>query len=343
MRIRPTALFLASAALVAAAPFDPVRDVQVSFLGGAVQVEVPPGCHLKARFLEVTLASGAGRVAMGELPAAVDRDELGDPIYRGAVRIPVTGQGLGGFVVLEVRYQPCTEGPEGVCYRPMTRTLGLSGTEIPDGPRAVATPPGPGPLTLDGRLLDLASLKGRVALVDFWASWCAPCRKSFPVLERFKQAYAPRGLEVVGVSLDEDPDAMNRFLESVPVTFRILRDPRGELAQSCQVVAMPTTLLLDAQGRVVARFEGGAHAAEEEAAVKALLAGKPLPAGTGALAAKSARATGTLRAWDRGHLADPIMNLDGDPLARGLWEHIHAAKEGAAGNGGAAGGGCGCN
>jgi len=343
MRTFLPALFLASAALVAAAPFDPVRDVQISFRSGAVQVEVPPGCHLKARFLEVTLASGEGRVVMGELPVAKDRDELGDPIYHGAVRIPVTGQGLGGFVVLEVRYQPCTEGPEGVCYRPMTRTLGLAGTDIPAGAPAVAPTSAPGGLVLDGGLLDLASLKGRVALVDFWASWCAPCRKSFPVLERFKQAYGSKGLEVVGVSLDEDADAMNRFLESVPVSFRILRDPRGQLAQTCQVVAMPTTLLLDTQGRVVARFEGGAHGTEEEAAVKALLAGKPLPAGTGALAAKGTRATGSLRAWDRGHLADPIMNLDGDPLARGLWEHIHSAKEGAAGNGGAAGGGCGCN
>jgi hypothetical protein len=106
---------------------------------------------------------------------------------------------------------------------------------------------------------------------------------------------------------------------------------------------MPTTILLDKHGKEVARFEGGGRIPAEEAAIAALLKGEALGLSAGATASAGLRATGSLKAWERGRLADPAMNLDGDPLSRALWEHIHSAKEGAAGNGGAAGGGCGCN
>jgi hypothetical protein len=104
---------------------------------------------------------------------------------------------------------------------------------------------------------------------------------------------------------------------------------------------MPTTFLIDREGRIAARYEGGTHAKEEAEAVAALLAGSA-PARE-VRVASGLQATGSLKAWRRGHLADPIMNPDGDKLSALLREHIHASKEGAAGNGGAAGGGCGCN
>jgi hypothetical protein len=98
-------------------------------------------------------------------------------------------------------------------------------------------------------------------------------------------------------------------------------------------------------GRIAARFEGGDESvhAKIEAAVAALLAGEPLAPGTDVRVAASLHATGDLKAWQRGYLADPIMILDGDTLTRIIKEHIHASKEAAAGDGGAAGGGCGCN
>ena len=136
---------------------------------------------------------------------------------------------------------------------------------------------------------------------------------------------------------------MTRFLDAVPVGFQIAWDGSGRLAKQYRIVSMPTTLLLDREGREVARFEGGGRMAQEEAAIGALLAGRPLPPGAGSTLPPGLRATGELKAWKRGHLADPIMNLDGDPLSKALWEHIHASKEGAAGYGGAAGGGCGSN
>jgi len=309
------------------AAFDPAKDVQITFSPGAVLLSVPPGANLKARMLAVTQVSGSGSLRVGPLPKAVELDEAGDPIYHGVVRIPVSG--LAGDEALEVRYQACTEGPQGICYLPLFRRIGAQSL--------------PGPVLEDasGRPFDLGSLRGSFAVVDFWASWCGPCRKSFPALDKLAATYGPRGLKVVGISLDEDGEAMARFLESVPVGFPIARDASGALARRYQIASMPTMLILDREGKVVARFEGGGKL--PETAIEALLAGKPLPPDTGRLAAAGLRATGDLKAWNRGHLADPIMSLDGDPLSRTLWEHIHTSKEGAAGNGGAAGGGCGCN
>jgi len=192
-----------------------------------------------------------------------------------------------------------------------------------------------------GKVFSLAALKGQVVLVDFWASWCGPCRKSLPELGGLQDRFASQGVKVVGISLDEDTDAFTAFLERVPLRFTILHDSTGRSGEAFSVVAMPTTFLIDRQGRIAARFEGGTHLEEEAKAVTALLSGGSAPQEI--RVAAGLEATGKLRAWQRGHLADPIMSLDRDRLTAMMQEHIHASKEGAAGNGGAAGGGCGCN
>jgi thiol-disulfide isomerase/thioredoxin len=203
--------------------------------------------------------------------------------------------------------------------------------------------PGEAPLSYrSGRPFSLASLKGKVVLVDFWASWCGPCRRSLPALDALQRKYAAQGFQAVGINMDEDAEAMDGFLARVPVGFTIVRDQTGKSAEAFGVVAMPTAFLLDVEGRVIARFEGGVHADAEEAALLKLLAGAAVPT-TGHRVPTSLQATGTLKAWRRGHLADPIMNLDGDPLTNFLKDHVHASKEASAGNGGTSGGGCGCN
>jgi cytochrome c biogenesis protein CcmG/thiol:disulfide interchange protein DsbE len=200
-------------------------------------------------------------------------------------------------------------------------------------------------VTLDGKPFTLASLKGRVVVLDFWASWCAPCRKSFPFLDALQKKHSHEGLEVVGLTLEEDDDAVNGFVASIPVQFTILRDTSERTGEAFGIVAMPTTLLIGRDGEVAARFEGGDETvhAKIEAAVTTLLAGQSLPPGTGVVVAASVEAKGDIKAWQRGYLADPIMSLDGDALTRIMREHIHASKEGASGDGGASGGGCGCN
>lgn len=198
---------------------------------------------------------------------------------------------------------------------------------------------------LDATRFSLDALKGNVIVLDFWASWCVPCRTSFPFLDALQSKYESQGLKVVGLTLEEDGDAVAAFLDQVPVRFPIARDPSGGAGEAFRVVAMPTTFLLDREGRVVARFEGGDKRAHErlEKAVSTLLAGGVLPAGTDIRVGAGLQATGAVKAWQRGYLADPFMNLDGDAISRVLREHIHASKEAAAGDGGAAGGGCGCN
>ena len=192
-----------------------------------------------------------------------------------------------------------------------------------------------------GVSFSLADLKGQVVVVDFWASWCVPCRKSLPELDRLQNRFAKQGVKVVGISLDADSAAATAFLEKVPVRFTILHDPSGQTGEAFSVVAMPTTFLIDREGRIAARFEGGAHTDEEASAVTALLGGTNLVKEV--RVSSGLQATGAVKAWRRGHLADPIMNLEGDRLSVMQREHIQASKEGAAGTGGAAGGGCGCN
>jgi len=160
-----------------------------------------------------------------------------------------------------------------------------------------------------------------------------------------QELYRSRGLQVVGVTLEEDDDAVAAFLRAVPVDFPIVRDTTEKAGEAFGVVAMPTTFLLDREGRIAARFEGGDRHTHEklDAAVETLLDRGALPAGAGVRVSKGLEATGEVKAWQRGYLADPIMNLDGDVVRHLFDEHIHASKEGAAGNGGPSGGGCGCN
>ncbi len=222
----------------------------------------------------------------------------------------------------------------------LVASLSVGPSSLADGTR-----PEPKLENLDGRPFSLEALRGRVVVLDFWAPWCIPCRASFPFLDGLQSKYQQQGLSVVGLTLEQSLEPVFAFLDAVPVRFAVVRDASGQAGEAYGVVAMPTTLLLDRDGNVVARFEGGDKKAHErlEAAVTALLSGAALPAGTDVRVGASLRATGDIKAWQRGYLADPLMNLDGDPLTRLLNEHVHASKEAAAGDGGAAGGGCGCN
>src|SRR4051812_16001142 len=78
--------------------------------------------------------------------------------------------------------------------------------------------------------LDLARYRGKVVLVDFWASWCEPCRHSFPWLNAMQAKYADRGLVVIGVNVDRERADADRFLRDVPAKFQIVYDPEGTLA-----------------------------------------------------------------------------------------------------------------
>lgn len=91
---------------------------------------------------------------------------------------------------------------------------------------------------------------GRILLVDFWASWCAPCKASFPAYARLNAEYAARGLQIVAVSVDENPDAFEAFVRRMKPPFTILLDQGHQLARQVAPPALPTCFLLGPDGRV---------------------------------------------------------------------------------------------
>jgi thiol-disulfide isomerase/thioredoxin len=126
----------------------------------------------------------------------------------------------------------------------------------------------------DGSALRAAELDGKVVLVDFWASWCAPCRKSFPFLGELQARYGGEGFTVVGINVDEERSEADRFLAETPAAFPIVFDPAGETPADFGVKGMPSSYLIDRAGKVILVHKGFRERdkAELEAKVKEALA-----------------------------------------------------------------------
>jgi thiol-disulfide isomerase/thioredoxin len=101
-----------------------------------------------------------------------------------------------------------------------------------------------------GAPVAMAALKGSVVYVDFWASWCVPCRLSMPALDEIYRKNKARGFAVVGVNKDATPAEAQRFLAKVPVSFPLVRDPSDAAAKGFDVKAMPSGYLVDRKGVV---------------------------------------------------------------------------------------------
>lgn len=106
---------------------------------------------------------------------------------------------------------------------------------------------------LEGNLPDL---KGKVVLVDFFASWCEPCKASFPVMQGLHKDYAAKGLVIVAVNVDEKSADMADFVKKHPVDFLIVRDAQQKLVADVKIKSMPSSFLLDPQGKIQAVHAG---------------------------------------------------------------------------------------
>ena len=122
--------------------------------------------------------------------------------------------------------------------------------------------------------LDLTQYENKVIYLDFWASWCGPCRKSFPWLNQMQEKYKDQGLVIIGINLDKDIDSANNFLKETPAQFPVLSDPTGKMGKQYQLVGMPSSYLLTSDGQIKAQHIGfkKSETDEYEANIIALLA-----------------------------------------------------------------------
>jgi len=107
-----------------------------------------------------------------------------------------------------------------------------------------------------GGTVSLDSLRGKVVYVDFWASWCGPCKLSFPWLRTMHERYASKGLEIVAIDLDKSRDAADAFLAKIPAPFVVAYDPSGKTAEAFKVVAMPSSFLIGPTGEIIESHKG---------------------------------------------------------------------------------------
>jgi thiol-disulfide isomerase/thioredoxin len=119
---------------------------------------------------------------------------------------------------------------------------------------ASSSGPAPG-FTLSGRggkNIDLAQFKGQVVMINFWATWCTPCRKEMPLLEDIYKKYKPMGFTMLAVNVEPDPKAAEAWLGklSKPVTFPVAFDVDSKVSKLYKVVGMPTTVFVDRKGNV---------------------------------------------------------------------------------------------
>jgi thiol-disulfide isomerase/thioredoxin len=108
----------------------------------------------------------------------------------------------------------------------------------------------------NGRELNLSQYRGKTVVVNFWATWCEPCREEMPSLERLRTRMGEKSLEVIAVNVGEAPERVARFTREVPVTFPIVYDREGATAKAWQVRGYPTSFVVDPDGRVRYYFVG---------------------------------------------------------------------------------------
>jgi thiol-disulfide isomerase/thioredoxin len=121
-------------------------------------------------------------------------------------------------------------------------------------PAHAVNPSGPAPQfqlpSMAGRSVDLAQYKGQVVMINFWASWCGPCRTEMPILEKLSAKYKPMGFAMIGVNVEPDSKVAADWLKVTPVTFPILFDTKSEVSKLYAVSSMPSTVIVDRKGNL---------------------------------------------------------------------------------------------
>ena len=109
---------------------------------------------------------------------------------------------------------------------------------------------------LKGKPYTLSALKGKIVLLNLWATWCAPCRAEMPSMQEIYTEFAPKGLEILAVDMQEEKSKVERFVESNKYTFPVLMDPENKVAQIYSTGSIPTTYLINKKGFIIGRLQG---------------------------------------------------------------------------------------
>ena len=121
-------------------------------------------------------------------------------------------------------------------------------------PALAVAPAGPAPLfrldSMAGKPVGLDHYKGQVVMINFWASWCGPCRQEMPILEKLHTKYKPMGFTMIGVNVEPDSSLAANWLKTTPVTFPILFDTKSEVSKLYSVAGMPSTVIVDRKGNL---------------------------------------------------------------------------------------------
>lgn len=121
-------------------------------------------------------------------------------------------------------------------------------------PALAVAPSGPAPkfqlTSMAGKPVNLDQFKGQVVMLNFWASWCGPCRTEMPILEKLHTKYKPMGFTMIGVNVEPDSAEAARWLQATPVTFPILFDTKSEVSKLYSVQSMPSTVIIDRKGNL---------------------------------------------------------------------------------------------
>ena len=121
-------------------------------------------------------------------------------------------------------------------------------------PALAVAPQGPAPRfqlqSMAGKPVSLEQFKGQVVMINFWASWCGPCRQEMPILEKLHSKYKPMGFTMIGVNVEPDSSLAVDWLKSTPVTFPILFDTSSEVSKLYKVAGMPSTVIVDRKGNL---------------------------------------------------------------------------------------------
>ena len=120
----------------------------------------------------------------------------------------------------------------------------------------------------DESIVELSSYRGKLVYLDFWASWCVPCRQSFPFMNEMKKKYEKEGLKIIAVNLDTDYEKAARFLKIIPAEFSIAYDPQGDVPKAYKVSVVPSLYLINRDGDIVYSHKGFRASENEKLEVK---------------------------------------------------------------------------